>query len=348
MRLPTDGNTTDVEDSVGEEPVTPVMDASRSRLVSCRCACQFSAASRALVLRLVSLGICDKQEIEYPSPSQESKEELQRQYSSLLTYMYVLSPSFVTGGKDHALQSHCEWEAIAASAIPILVLPSIHPIVDLYTGLPSLIFDSWTSPQLRPTWLRSVYEDLLVNLTRSTSVSKAYLPYWIGRFTEMLLTSKPPSRFFVGMEIALSRKPRLKCSLRQDLTPPLLNESFQNYSQPLARNLSPHSPANTCLLELVLPRCCEDGIELNWLESILAASPHVCVSLYYKCPSCLPESLGVRWAREVLAHEPDLRVRAPHGVRLVSDVWLRQYRSRVRQMLNLDLKYNGKEVTAYL
>lgn len=125
--------------------------------------------------------------------------------------------------------------------------------------------------------------------------------------------------------------------------------------------LSPFAPNNQSQLtswnhsmdpftiDLVIPRCCEDGIEFSWLTSLLAVTKNTRAFIYYKCSSCLPKSYSEAWIEEYsLMQHPNLTARHPKGILLLDDQSLLDYGSRVQQIANFDLYYNGKEVTAYL
>eukprot|EP01041_Mallomonas_annulata_P004507 gene4507-8960_t len=108
------------------------------------------------------------------------------------------------------------------------------------------------------------------------------------------------------------------------------------------------SVSSSSVLELVLPRCCEDGIEMQWLADLLMYSPSISVSIFYKCPACLPSSLVQTWSRDI-ASNAALRDKISRGIRVLDDASLVIHGShRVRQYTNFDTIYNAKEVSAYL
>lgn len=110
------------------------------------------------------------------------------------------------------------------------------------------------------------------------------------------------------------------------------------------------TPTKPFKLEIILPRCCEDGIETAWIEPLLAHTRSVHVSVHYKCPSCLPRSKSNEWLSTKLKSNKDLNRHYTKGISLLDDTsWLPHEQSgRLRQVTSFDTIYNGKEVTAYL
>ena len=74
------------------------------------------------------------------------------------------------------------------------------------------------------------------------------------------------------------------------------------------------------VLELVVPRCCEDGFEFQWLfDFVRQMNPNIGVSIYYKCPQCLPASLAEAWIDGVISTNPLLLKRVKRGYYLLED-----------------------------
>lgn len=113
-------------------------------------------------------------------------KSLSEYYQNLLLIKFVLSPSLPTS------LSHCEWEALAAGAIPIVDAATItHPSIRaLYEGLPVLYINSWS--EVTFSYLQSQY-DLLTSsssdsVSMSKSIEKIYFPYWLDKLTKHLIS----------------------------------------------------------------------------------------------------------------------------------------------------------------
>ena len=113
-----------------------------------------------------------------------------------------------------------------------------------------------------------------------------------------------------------------------------------------ASTMSPLARGTTSI-ELVVPRCCEKMIELNWILHLLARIPNLIITFYYKCCHCLPLSHAEEWSRDILNH-PILskRVQQQYGIQLFDDSMFPY--GRVRHEQRFDVNINGKEASAYL
>lgn len=375
-------------------------------LIDCSCAASSSQYGKELATLLFSQGLsmCRPQSspssttatTTYPNSilsTSDDNDKLGLYYKKLPHVLFVLSPSTVSS------LSHCEWEAIAAGAIPLVsssIIESDAILRELYDeSLPMISVQNWKN--VNEEYLRSSYAAMKQKMT-TYSVAKAYFPYWLNSITNTLITGKPPSRFFVDIPAALSKNAPL-CEAHDGHagTPPVDFEdvvasaspgvfgvmkgraiAIQSKKKIVAMNESQASMTGTSYvatsmaskktggragksniyhslatslgietfkMEVVVPRCCEEGVETSWIASLLDATEHLHVSIYYKCPSCLPKSLATTWLSTLPKH---LFGRMPKGVRLIDDSELLAYTGRVKQLSNFDIKYNGKEVSAYL
>lgn len=130
---------------------------------------------------------------------------------------------------------------------------------------------------------------------------------------------------------------------------PKLNYHLNSYDQ---SNLLTESRKSNLQLEIVLPRCCEEGdIEFNWIQQLLSVTSekHTGVTFYYKCPSCLPKSMISKWLQSKNTPLKRSDLINSKGIHILDDSKLLSYgNNRVIQRLCIDRIHNGKEVTAYL
>jgi hypothetical protein len=125
-------------------------------------------------------------------------------------------------------------------------------------------------------------------------------------------------------------------------------------------HLGVRSPLNF-RLQIIIPRCCEEGIEFSWLSELLSKSTErVRATIMYKCPSCLPRSLAQEWLTNVLTKpslngrsteremHPSYQNRVRKGIYLIDDYEFASLPDQVTQDHSFDIYYNGKEVSAYL
>jgi hypothetical protein len=113
--------------------------------------------------------------------------------------------------------------------------------------------------------------------------------------------------------------------------------------------LQPINKTDPFYLDIVIPRCCEEGLETYWIDHLLeSTSIRVTFYIYYKCPSCLPRSHSVSWINNLINNNSVLRARSKRGINILNDNNLIKYGNRVHQVPNFDTIYNGKEVSAYL
>lgn len=164
----------------------------------------------------------------------------------------------------------------------------------------------------------------LHSLTRCVRISSTFL-----------FSGKAPARFFTNVTDGLiatadSSSPNSICS-------PSPTSSFSSSTTPFK-------------MELILPRCCEDGIETAWIQTLLASTRSLHVIVHYKCPACLPKSKAKEWLQTKVESNSALSRHYPNGVSLLDDsTWLPyELTGRLRQVTSFDTVYNGKEVTAYL
>lgn len=122
------------------------------------------------------------------SESQQSMESdiqsLAQYYRQLQSIKFILSPS-----QPYAL-SHCEWEAMAAGAIPILdAVNAENPsIKSLFKDLPVLYIKSWSTAT--PQYLESQYVAMTAVSTNSGNwaAEKLFFPYWLDKLTIHLIS----------------------------------------------------------------------------------------------------------------------------------------------------------------
>ena len=336
----------------------------RNQLIYCQCAEKFSKEGSKVVNMLRNNGLCLSlnEEIKLQKSIQniiKSKNVLEIEYIKLLLFRYSLSPSYLIHSNiqdNKGSQSYCEWEAMAAGIIPIIKQPFNHLLQQFIHSLPMVILPDWNHPLLSsPKVLLESYSNLKQQLsTTAYSISSLYLPALLAQLLPGLLTSKPPSRFFGDMKMALSRNHPKCLSHKISINEREAVEIEENNMTQRLRILLPpndHSLVTSivsCSLEFVLPRCCEDGLEFDWLYKLLKFAPYTCASIYYKCPSCLPNSMALSWSNSHYAKQLNLNQKLTRGIRAMDDTLLLSYGNRVKQFINIDSVYNAKEVSAYL
>jgi len=348
---------------------------------------------------------------------------LSEYYQRLHRYKFILSPS------DLNMLSHCEWEAMAFGAVPLLShslttderTRTLFSDLPLYFIKPNITTDS--------AYLTKIFDHVRKLFSDSYSLSKLYYPYWHGELLRFTIHGKAPQRLWdhVGdhiQSIRISNCSMVDNRIPYDLKnfgrigapPGLLSASvgktlpkngrisprasrgkhlpntrstytsrklggydpmkYYGYTNPSpngtthvsdfdSRMLAAVSPPpsknllHTSLardrrtdleLELVLPRCCEEGpIEFDWLFDVLSTlSSKAAAALYYKCPFCLPASKAKEWLHgdENGLRESDFEKK--RTITLLDDEPLLAFGDRVTQRHCIDRVYNGKEVTAYL
>lgn len=285
-----------------------------------------------------------------PRPFYRNEDKLIQYYTDLLNFKYSLSPS------SNGFLSPCEWEAIAAGVIPILKFPpdpdSTSPIFNesaskvfhrtiekLFQDLPMYPIANWELAVLSEKKLNNKYSELQAAFgQQSYSTSRTYIYHWINSFKHHLLTAKPSGRFFSRNHVEEKQIP-LPMSID-----PVDCAKARNDSLSEGTNKGP-------LIELVIPRCCEDGVEFSWLvDFVRVMDPRIAVALYYKCPQCLPRTKAKVWIENVIGIDSTLAQRVKRGYILLDDVYFVNPADgrMITQSHAFDSVYNGKEVTAYL
>jgi hypothetical protein len=90
---------------------------------------------------------------------------------------------FVLSPWGHGVNNHREWEALAAGSIP--VMQRYAPNADMYKDLPVVFVDNWET--VTPDFLDGEWNRIAkLNAAKCTSLSRAYLPYWLGRLTQFM------------------------------------------------------------------------------------------------------------------------------------------------------------------
>ena len=91
---------------------------------------------------------------------------------------------FVFSPWGHGVNNHREWEALAAGSIPIMQLYA--PNKEMYKDLPVVFIEKWEA--VTPAFLDSEWDRISkLNAAKCTSLSRAFMPYWLSRMTEFML-----------------------------------------------------------------------------------------------------------------------------------------------------------------
>ena len=315
--------------------------------------------------------------------SESQMIELKSYYQRLTTAKFSLSP--VNG----STQSYCEWEALAFGAIPVMKAADMSKeFSKLYRDLPIHVVSSFT--EMDEAYLVKIYTALqkkLFSNPSSYSFSKLYHPHLLHTMKNHFVYGKPAQRPWRNVDVVLKKTKVSSCAFEQgDVrkrdavgigsknpyeflnNPKPKIKSFKHQPRALVgssihdTDSSPTTPNfsrnDSKLIELVLPRCCENGhYEMDWLQQILSASGkrEISASIYYKCLECLPASLAHKWlGQRDIMFETDYSKKhnftsGAKRITLLDDSTLLSFgEDRVKQYPQFDRIHNGKEVTAYL
>jgi hypothetical protein len=179
----------------------------RKHLLDCSCAKQYPWGQRLIDKHRKLPCSSHGQNHLAVSGSDGVDEKNSQQVASLVQYYKSLAEhSFVLTPSDPEHMSHCEWEALAFGAIPIVAdyMRELPEVKTLYEGLPIYFpagLNDVTEGSLkkRHTLLIEQFAD-----TARYSLAKLFVPYWQGRWRRYGVQGKPPMRTWRGVGTAVS------------------------------------------------------------------------------------------------------------------------------------------------
>lgn len=312
----------------------------KTKLLDCSCAASYSFFEEVQHELAASGIVCDTSGIVLNIAGKLNEHNSKDVDKLLLYYEYMSEFKYVLSLSSEKAMTHCEYEAMHVGAIPIVITPTHPLILDLYSDMPMVYVDSWSN--LTGDTLEYDYESYQRQHQQATSFTKLHAPHWVSRLVPYLITGKPYVRAFQGLGSLAS--PIASC----DTSDTRHISNSDNYAEtaiyPLkSLHIHPKLHATERTLTLVIPRCCEDHLEFDWVGEVLArTSNKVRVAIYYKCPRCIPLSQASSWRHLAIYEDYD------RPVHLFNDSVLTSFGNRVQQHPAFDSIYNGKEVTAYL
>ena len=136
-----------------------------------------------------------------PGPVEDINEQhgaasrLVQYYKSLAAHSFVLAPS------DPTHMSHCEWEALAMGAIPVVAhyMRLQSQVRELYDELPILFVSDLND--VTETYLQKKQAKLQEKFSDAFkySLAKLFVPFWQGEFHRFSVQGKPPMRIWSGV-----------------------------------------------------------------------------------------------------------------------------------------------------
>ena len=92
----------------------------------------------------------------------------------------LFASKFVAAAHGHGWNSHREWEALAAGAVPLVDAHA--PLAAAFAGLPAVQVRDWAA--VTPAFLAAKWEELQrAAAAGGVAATKAYWPYWLERLT---------------------------------------------------------------------------------------------------------------------------------------------------------------------
>jgi hypothetical protein len=193
---------------------------SRPRLLDCSCA-RLSSSGRGLVEGSKELQkLCSFGDTPAGSPASlleglpldefnySQMVDLKNYYQSLTAVKFVLSPA------DGVNQSHCEWEALAFGAIPVLQSSELRKeVTRLYQDLPIHVvesFDNWDERFMNQ--LHGMFVANLNSKESKYSFAKLYHPYWLSLMKDHFTYGKPAQRPWRHVDILFKKTKLESCA----------------------------------------------------------------------------------------------------------------------------------------